>query len=123
MFRQHAGGADLVEQLKFMADEGFRALEDNGMQGTARSPTRNGSARAARGSNMAMGVFVAHTITWTEPTLDELATPPPRCVPHRGARIDRRREAGEREVDDRRAGSRRPAAGDELPDRATSSKR
>ena len=32
MFRAHAGN-DLVDQLKFMKDEGFTALEDNGMKG------------------------------------------------------------------------------------------
>lgn len=30
MFKHHAGD-DLVDQLKFCADEGFHALEDNGM--------------------------------------------------------------------------------------------
>jgi hydroxypyruvate isomerase len=32
MFRHHAG-EDPVDQLKFMADQGFTALEDNGMKG------------------------------------------------------------------------------------------
>ena len=32
MFRHHAG-EDLLDQLRFMADEGFSALEDNGMAG------------------------------------------------------------------------------------------
>ena len=31
MFKSHAGNA-LVDQLKFMADQGFRSLEDNGMK-------------------------------------------------------------------------------------------
>src|SRR5699024_7170163 len=35
MFRHHAGGG-LIDQLKFMADAGFTALEDNGLMG--RSP-------------------------------------------------------------------------------------
>jgi len=35
MFRHHAGD-DLIDQLKFMADMGFPALEDNGLMG--RSP-------------------------------------------------------------------------------------
>src|SRR5690606_14305439 len=30
MFRHHAGD-DFVDQIKFMADQGFRAIEDNGM--------------------------------------------------------------------------------------------
>jgi hydroxypyruvate isomerase len=32
MFRAHAGD-DPIDQLKFMADQGFTALEDNGMRG------------------------------------------------------------------------------------------
>ena len=32
MFRNHAGD-DLVDQLKFAAEEGFTAWEDNGMPG------------------------------------------------------------------------------------------
>jgi hydroxypyruvate isomerase len=31
MFREHAGG-DPVGQLRFMAEQGFRSLEDNGMR-------------------------------------------------------------------------------------------
>ena len=34
MFRHHAG-EDFIEQLRFMHDEGFRALEDNGMSTTS----------------------------------------------------------------------------------------
>ncbi len=58
MFRHHAGD-DPVDQLRFMADEGFTALEDNGLPG--RSPedqARIGRALAELG--MQMGVFVAH---------------------------------------------------------------
>lgn len=32
MFKAHSGD-DLVDQLKFMADQGFRSLEDNGLLG------------------------------------------------------------------------------------------
>jgi hydroxypyruvate isomerase len=57
MFRHHAG-EDLIDQLKFMADQGFRALEDNGMKG--RSVEVQGSiARGMERLNMEMGVFVA----------------------------------------------------------------
>jgi hydroxypyruvate isomerase len=67
MFTQHAG-ADLVAQLEFMASEGFTALEDNGMRGrTVADQERIGAALARL--NMKMGVFVAHTINWNEPTL------------------------------------------------------
>lgn len=56
MFKNHAG-ADEIDQLKFMYDMGFRALEDNGMMG--RSPemqTKIGDTLAKLG--MTMGVFV-----------------------------------------------------------------
>ncbi len=67
MFRQHAG-EDLVAQLEFMAAEGFTALEDNGMRGRpVADQERIGAALSRLG--MRMGVFVAHTINWNEPTL------------------------------------------------------
>lgn len=58
MFRAHAGD-DPVDQLKFMADEGFRALEDNGM---ASRPAEEQAriARAMDDLGIEMGVFVAH---------------------------------------------------------------
>jgi hydroxypyruvate isomerase len=67
MFRQHAG-EDLVAQLEFMAAEGFTALEDNGMRGRSVDVQERIGAALTR-LNMRMGVFVAHTINWTEPTL------------------------------------------------------
>ena len=58
MFRAHAGD-DLVDQLKFMADEGFTALEDNGMPRRSEADQeRIGKALGDLG--MTMGVFVAH---------------------------------------------------------------
>lgn len=67
MFRAHAGD-DLIDQLKFMADIGFRGLEDNGMKGrNVRTQERIG--RQLADSGMEMGVFVAHTIYWSEPSL------------------------------------------------------
>jgi hydroxypyruvate isomerase len=57
MFKHHAGD-NLIDQLKFMADQGFTALEDNGMPN--RSPEEQeqiGKALADLG--MTMGVFVA----------------------------------------------------------------
>jgi hydroxypyruvate isomerase len=51
-----------------MASEGFTALEDNGMRGrTVEVQEQIGSALGRL--NMRMGVFVAHTIDWREPTL------------------------------------------------------
>jgi hydroxypyruvate isomerase len=58
MFRQH-GGEDLVDQLKFMADEGFRSLEDNGMAGRPLEEQER-IARAMEDLGLRMGVFVAH---------------------------------------------------------------
>ena len=57
MFEDHAG-KDPVDQLKFMADEGFTALEDNGMNG--RPPKQQETiAKAMTDLGMTMGVFVA----------------------------------------------------------------
>jgi len=58
MFRHHAGD-DLLDQLRFMHDEGFRSLEDNGL------PRRDVKLQEAIGAqlerlSMRMGVFVAH---------------------------------------------------------------
>ena len=67
MFRQHAG-TDPVDQLNFMADEGFRAFEDNGMKGRP-IEVQEAMARTMANRNIKMGVFVAHTIFWQEPNL------------------------------------------------------
>jgi hydroxypyruvate isomerase len=67
MFREHAG-EDLVAQLEFMASEGFTALEDNGMRGRPVADQERIGKTLTR-LNMRMGVFVAHTVHWTEPTL------------------------------------------------------
>jgi hydroxypyruvate isomerase len=67
MFRQLAG-EDLVAQLEFMAAEGFTALEDNGMRGRPNAEQER-IARALERLGMRMGVFVAHSIDWNEPTL------------------------------------------------------
>ncbi len=56
MFRQHAGD-DLIDQLKFMADAGFAALEDNGLMGREPEMQKKIGAQLAK-SGMEMGVFV-----------------------------------------------------------------
>ncbi|QDU83810.1 Hydroxypyruvate isomerase [Planctomycetes bacterium Pla163] len=56
MFRHHAGD-DLVDQLRFAADEGFRAWEDNGMMGRDVA-TQERVGAALRELGMRMGVFV-----------------------------------------------------------------
>lgn len=67
MFQNHAG-SDLIDQLKFMNDLGFRALEDNRMKGkSVQMQERIGQQLADM--DMTMGVFVAHTIHWNEPSL------------------------------------------------------
>jgi len=67
MFRHHAG-EDLLDQIQFMADVGFRALEDNGMKDLDVSMQEKIAGKMAA-LGMEMGVFVAHTIHWTEPDL------------------------------------------------------
>lgn len=57
MFEAHAG-KDPVEQLKFMADQGFTALEDNGMTGRPAEEQERISKEMSR-LGMTMGVFVA----------------------------------------------------------------
>lgn len=54
---ENSAGKDLIDQLKFMADMGFTALEDNGMMGrTPEMQEKIGKELARLG--MAMGVFV-----------------------------------------------------------------
>jgi hydroxypyruvate isomerase len=66
-FRNHAGN-DPIDNIKFMADLGFRGLEDNGMRGRdVQLQERIG--RQLEESGIEMGVFVANTINWNEPTL------------------------------------------------------
>jgi hydroxypyruvate isomerase len=67
MFR-NLGGADILDQIRFMADEGFRAFEDNGMGGrTPEMQEKIGKLLADK--KMQMGVFVAHKIYWDKPNL------------------------------------------------------
>lgn len=55
-FKEHAG-EDLIDQLKFMADEGFTALEDNGMLGRPVEMQEKIAGELER-LGMAMGEFV-----------------------------------------------------------------
>ncbi|MFG0285237.1 MAG: hydroxypyruvate isomerase family protein [Phycisphaerales bacterium JB039] len=64
MFRHHAGD-DPIDQLKFAADEGFTAWEDNGMMGRSPADQEKIAAEMDR-LGMTMGVFVAHA-EWREP--------------------------------------------------------
>ena len=67
MFK-HLAGDDLLDQLQFMADQGFTAFEDNGMK---RKEVGMQEKIASKMANLGleMGVFVAHTIYWKEPGL------------------------------------------------------
>jgi hydroxypyruvate isomerase len=67
MFAAHAGD-DPVDQLRFMHEVGFRALEDNGMKGRPVAEQER-IGRELQRLGMRMGVFVAHGISWSEPTL------------------------------------------------------
>ncbi|GGZ73386.1 hydroxypyruvate isomerase family protein [Algibacter mikhailovii] len=67
MFTHHAG-KDPVDQLHFMADQGFTAFEDNGMKKRT-IDTQKAMAKAMTDRGMTMGVFVAHKIDWKTPTL------------------------------------------------------
>jgi len=70
MFK-HSAGDDPIDQLKFMADEGFTALEDNGMPGRP-VELQEKIAREMERLNLQMGVFVAHasfgekTFVWND---------------------------------------------------------
>lgn len=64
MFGNHAGG-DPVDQLKWAADQGFTAWEDNGMMDNSPAMQEKiGKAMADLG--MTMGVFVSHA-EWQKP--------------------------------------------------------
>jgi len=67
MFK-HSAGDDLIDQLKFMHEHGFRALEDNGMKGRS-IETQEALAQEMGRLGMEMGVFVANSINWQEPDL------------------------------------------------------
>ena len=59
MFRNHAPGG-FIDELKFMADQGFMGLEDNGMKGRSREDQDKIGKELER-LGMTMGVFVANS--------------------------------------------------------------
>jgi hydroxypyruvate isomerase len=67
MFKHHAG-KDPIDQLNFMADQGFTAFEDNDMR---KRPIaiQEKMAQTMTKRGLKMGVFVAHEIYWREPNL------------------------------------------------------
>ncbi len=58
-------GEDPIDQLKFMADTGFTAMEDNGMKDKPKE-LQERIAQEMERLGMKMGVFVAHAIPWNE---------------------------------------------------------
>ena len=67
-FNLNYAGNDLVDQLQFMHDHGFRSLEDNGMKNRTTKEQRQIAKKMSQ-LDMTMGVFVAHNIYWQEPNL------------------------------------------------------
>lgn len=67
MFKKLAG-EDPIDQLNFMADQGFTAFEDNGMKGRDIALQQK-MAKTMEKRGLEMGVFVAHQIYWKEPNL------------------------------------------------------
>lgn len=67
MFENHAG-KNPIDQLHFMADQGFKAFEDNSMQNRP-VEIQNKIAKVMDERGISMGVFVAHTIYWQKPNL------------------------------------------------------
>lgn len=60
---QNSAGKDEIDQLKFMADNGFTAMEDNGMMGrTPELQSKIGETMTKLG--MTMGVFVVSFDNW-----------------------------------------------------------
>lgn len=67
MFERLAG-KDLDTQLRYAAEEGFSAWEDNGMAGRSVDDQKK-IAETMEHLGMTMGVFVAHSIPWGKPEL------------------------------------------------------
>jgi hydroxypyruvate isomerase len=67
MFKSHAGDS-IIDQLEFMADQGFTAFEDNEMRNRSLELQKQ-MAKVMEKRGLEMGVFVAHEIYWKEPNL------------------------------------------------------
>lgn len=67
MFKNLAG-EDPIDQLNFMADQGFTAFEDNNMK-RREVALQEKMAKTMADRGLEMGVFVAHKIYWKEPNL------------------------------------------------------
>ncbi len=67
MFRSSAPNG-FLDELDFMAGQGFKSLEDNDMKKRS-VEDQEAIAKRMTEHGMTMGVFVAHTIYWKEPNL------------------------------------------------------
>lgn len=67
MFSNSASGG-VLNELDFMAEQGFRSLEDNDMKKRPLELQKQIASKMEK-HNMTMGVFVAHTIFWSKPNL------------------------------------------------------
>jgi len=67
MFK-HLGGSDIIDQLNFVASQGFTAFEDNEMRNRP-VDVQQKMAKTMQDKGIEMGVFVAHKIYWKEPNL------------------------------------------------------
>ena len=65
---KNIAGDDLVDQLNYIADQGFTAFEDNNLKKRT-IETQNKMAKVMGRRGIQMGVFVAHTIHWKDPNL------------------------------------------------------
>lgn len=67
MFKNTASD-NLVDQLNYIADQGFTAFEDNNLKKRS-IKIQNEISKTMDKRGLEMGVFVAHTIHWKEPNL------------------------------------------------------
>jgi len=65
---ENSAGTDLMDQLQFMYDQGFRSMEDNEMRNRPQEVQEQISVKMAQ-LGMTMGVFVAHKIYWEKANL------------------------------------------------------
>ena len=67
MFKNTVGD-NLIDQLNYIADQGFTAFEDNNFKKRS-IKIQNEISKTMNKRGLEMGVFVAHTIHWKEPNL------------------------------------------------------
>ena len=67
MFKNLAGD-NLIDQLNYIADQGFTAFEDNNLKKRT-VDFQEKMSKTMQKKALDMGVFVAHTIHWKEPNL------------------------------------------------------